>query len=130
MDGDIATTEIYQLREISPAIWRRVLIRSDSTIADLHYTLQLAMGWSDFHLNRFSIHGKDYGVYHIGGISFMDDPKAVRVADFRFRIKERFVYEYDFVDGWQHGVRVERKLPLEPKRSYPVCIGGRRACPP
>jgi len=48
MDGDFTTTEVYQLRvalcEISPAIWRRVLVRSDSTIADLHYTLQLAMG--------------------------------------------------------------------------------------
>ena len=35
--------EIYQLHilllEISPAIWRRVLVRSDSTIADLHYSL-------------------------------------------------------------------------------------------
>ena len=56
--------------------------------------------------------------------------KAVRLADFRFRIKERFRYEYDFGDGWQHDVRVARKLPLEPKRSYPVCIGARRACPP
>ena len=60
MDGDIATQEVYQpriaLREISPAIWRRVLARSDSSIADLHYTLQLAMGLSDTHLNRFVIH--------------------------------------------------------------------------
>lgn len=114
MDEGIATTEVYQLRialrEISPAIWRRVLVRSDSTIADLHYTLQLAMGWSDLHLNRFSIHGKDYGVYHLGGIGFEDDPRKVCLADFRFRVKERFLYEYDFGDGWQHEVRVERKL--------------------
>lgn len=43
MDGDIDSTEVYQLhialREISPAIWRRVLVRSDSTIEDLHYTI-------------------------------------------------------------------------------------------
>ncbi len=134
MDGDIATTEVYQLRialrEISPAIWRRVLVRSDSTITDLHYTLQLTMGWTDSHLNQFIIHGKEYGVYHVGGISFSDDPNQVRLADFRFGVKERFLYEYDFGDGWQHDVRVERKLPFEPKRIYPVCIGGRRACPP
>lgn len=47
MDEGIATPEVYQLRialrEISPAIWRRVLVRSDSTIADLHYTLQLGV---------------------------------------------------------------------------------------
>ncbi|HEX9867129.1 MAG TPA: plasmid pRiA4b ORF-3 family protein, partial [Candidatus Tectomicrobia bacterium] len=34
---------VYQLRvrlrEISPMIWRRLLVRSDSTLADLHYAL-------------------------------------------------------------------------------------------
>src|SRR5207249_1732942 len=48
---------VYQLRivlrGVSPLIWRRLLVRSDSTIADLHATFQLALGWSDEHLNRF-----------------------------------------------------------------------------
>jgi hypothetical protein len=30
------------LCEISPLIWRRLLVRSDSTIADLHYGLAAA----------------------------------------------------------------------------------------
>jgi Plasmid pRiA4b ORF-3-like protein len=47
---------------ISPMIWRRLLLRSDHSIADLHYTIQIAMGWSDSHPHRFHIHGKDYGV--------------------------------------------------------------------
>jgi hypothetical protein len=118
------------LREISPAIWRRVLVRSDSTIADLHYTIQIAMGWSDSHLNRFLIHGKEYGVYHTGGMLFTDNPEQVRLANFEFRIRERFLYEYDFGDHWQHDIRVERKLPADSKRAYPRCIGGRRAAPP
>lgn len=134
MDGSTSSAEVYQfriaLREISPAIWRRVLVRSESTIADLHYTIQLAMGWSDAHLNRFVIHGKDYGVHHLGGLGFSDDPAQVQLADFRFRVRERFLYEYDFGDLWQHDVRLERKLPLELKRTYPVCITGKRACPP
>jgi hypothetical protein len=84
---------VYQfrvcLREISPAIWRRLLVRSDSAIADLHYTLQIAMGWDDFHLHQFIIHGKRYGISKIGGIWFADDPKQARLGDFRFRVKER-----------------------------------------
>jgi hypothetical protein len=32
------------LRGISPLIWRRLLVRNDSSIADLHATLQLALG--------------------------------------------------------------------------------------
>lgn len=70
---------VYQLRvrlrEISPMIWRRLLVRSDSTISDLHYTLQIAMGWTDTHLNRFVIHGKEFGVAKIGGAWFSDDPR-------------------------------------------------------
>jgi hypothetical protein len=35
------------IRQISPMIWRRLLVDSDSSIADLHHTLQIAFGWSD-----------------------------------------------------------------------------------
>ena len=61
---------VYQLRVvlrgISPLIWRRLLVRSDSTIADLHATLQLALGWSDDHLHRFVAHGREYGIQLCG----------------------------------------------------------------
>ena len=39
-------------------------------------------------------------------------------------------WDYDFGDGWEHDVVVE---PIEPARSdvmYPVCLTGKRACPP
>jgi hypothetical protein len=54
------------LRCVSPLIWRRLLVRSDTTIADLHATLQAALGWTDEHLNRFVIHGREYGVSQVG----------------------------------------------------------------
>jgi hypothetical protein len=111
-------------------IWRRLLVRSDSTIADLHYTLQIAFDWSDEHLNLFHIHGQDYGVYHDGGICFSTDPNLVRLCDFKFRINERFLYEYDFRDSWQHEVRVEKSLALKDNCFYPRCIGGKRRAPP
>jgi hypothetical protein len=118
------------LREISPAIWRRLLVRSDSTIADLHHTIQIVMGWTDFHLHQFIIHGKSYGVSKIGGIWFTDNPKQVRLGDLELREKGRFLYEYDFGDLWQHEIRIEKRLPLDPKKTYPVCVGGSRSTPP
>jgi hypothetical protein len=125
---------VYQLRlvlrGISPLIWRRILVRSDSTIADLHATLQLGLGWSDDHLHRFVAHGRQYGISYAGGLSFRDDPHEVLLADLGLRAGERFLYEYDFTDGWRHDVRVEAILPLETARPYPVCTGGRRAVPP
>ncbi len=111
-------------------IWRRLLIHGDSTIADLHYIIQIAMGWPDDHLHQFRIHGKRYGIARMGGIAFSDDPDAVRLKDLGLRINERFVYEYDFTDDWQHQIRVEAILVPESNRRYPVCFDSRRACPP
>jgi hypothetical protein len=109
--ADTPGAEAYRIhvwiRQISPMIWRWLLVVSDSSIADLHHTLQIAFGWSDSHLHRFHIHGRDYGIGKIGGIGFSTDAKQVRLADFRFRINERFLYEYDFGDTWQHEVRIE-----------------------
>ena len=54
-------TFVYQfkvvLRQVSPMIWRRLLVRNDSTIADLHYTLQIALGWSDSHREQAKLWG-------------------------------------------------------------------------
>lgn len=131
-DGSLA--EVYQLRvylrKISPMIWRRLLVRSDSTVADLHYTLQIVMGWTDFHLHQFIIRGKRYGVSRSSGPWFSDQASEVPLSQFQFRQNERFVYEYDFIDQWQHEIRVEKHLPLGPNKTYPICIGGARAAPP
>jgi hypothetical protein len=60
------------------------------------------MGWTNSHLHRFVIHGKEYGRAYDGGMGFANDPKRITLADFRFRLRERFVYEYDFNEHWQH----------------------------
>ena len=131
---DSPKPNIYQLRAvllgISPIIWRRLLVSSDSTIADLHGTLQLAFGWSDNHLHRFLIQGKQYGIAYLGGMTFRDDPRLVTLSDLGLRLREKFFYEYDFTDQWRHSIRLEAILPPEPGRFYPVCIGGKRAAPP
>lgn len=51
------SAKIYQfkvrLKNISPMIWRRFLIQSNNTLKDLHYVIQILMGWTDYHLNEF-----------------------------------------------------------------------------
>jgi len=128
-----ALPDVYQLRirlcGVSPLIWRRFLVRSDTSIAELHHLLQAAFGWSDSHLHRFVIHGKDYGIAYAGGMYFSDDPKRVRLADFGFRLNERFFYEYDFYDLWRHEIRLEQIVTFDPTQRYPRCMGGGRAAP-
>jgi Plasmid pRiA4b ORF-3-like protein len=97
-DGVCAYQLRVTLRGVSPLVWRRLLVRSDATIAQLHDLLQIAMGWEDAHLHQFRIHGKAYGVYRGAGFTFADNPRSVRLADFRLRRGERFSYQYDFTD--------------------------------
>ena len=42
----------------------------------------------------------------------------------------RFAYLYDMGDYWEHEVRIEQFLDRNPKKTYPVCTGGSRVCPP
>ena len=52
------------------------------------------------------------------------------LADFAPGAKAEFLYEYDFGDGWQHEVRVEKVLPPDAAFKHPLCVGGANACPP
>jgi hypothetical protein len=118
---------IYQLRivlrGISPLIWRRVLVHSNTTLAHLHTILQILFAWSDEHLHCFHSHGKEYG-------SSGAPTRGVRLRDLGLHRGERFRYVYDFGACWECDIRLEARLPLAPRRVYPVCLGGKRAATP
>jgi len=126
--------QIYQLRVvlrgISPLIWRRLLVRRDSTVAQLHQALQVAFGWDDEHLNRFAIRGREYAVYRDGGGMIGIDATKVRLCDLKLRRLERFLYEYEFGDSWIHDLRLEATLRIDPRKTYPVCVAGKCSAPP
>src|SRR5258706_8138423 len=119
-----APVKIYQPHilplHITPPIWRRLHVPSDSSIAMLHDLLQIAFDWSDFHLHRFVIRGKEYGVSRMGCTTFTTDARKELLSQFGFRINERFLYEYDFGDLWQHQIRFEGGVaPVFPGLQFP-----------
>jgi Plasmid pRiA4b ORF-3-like protein len=119
--------DIYQLRivlrGISPLIWRRLLVQSDTTLAQLHLMLQILFAWSNEHLHHFHIFGKDYG-------SDGADTRRVTLNAFGFQRGERFWYVYNYSAHWQCDIRLEATWPCDPQRFYPVCTGGQRPAPP
>ena len=58
--------ELYQhrlvLRDVSPLVWRRLLIVSETSLALLHEVLVLVFAWCGEHLHIFQIYGRGYGV--------------------------------------------------------------------
>jgi len=133
-EPSVSSIAIYQLRVVlcgvSPLVWRRLLVVSTTSIAELHEILQNTFSWSGEHLHRFLIHGAAYGIPCLGGIDFREDARRVPLSRFRLHCGERFRYEYDFMADWKLDIRLERALPFDPNRALPSCIGGSRAAPP
>ena len=127
-------SHLFQLKAtiagISPMIWRRFLVLDNTSLAQLHYILQIAFGWGDYHLHRFVIHAKDYGIYKVGGMGFADDADTILLGELGLRSCERFLYEYDFRDCWQVQLRVEDMTEPVLGQSYPQCSAGKRSGPP
>ena len=128
---------IYQLKitlkDIRPPIWRRVQVDSDISLGQLHWVIQLSMGWTNSHLHSFHVQGIEYGV-PMPDLAFdeMDlrDEQSVKLSRLVPGEKFKFSYLYDFGDSWEHEVLVEKVLPAEPDINYPVCIKAKRTCPP
>ena len=49
----------------------------------------------------------DNGVSRLGCTTFTTDARKALLSQFRFRVNERFLYEYDFGDLWQHQIRTQ-----------------------
>ncbi len=122
-----AKAQIFQLKiqlcQIRPPVWRRVLVPAEMTLADLHEVMQVAMGWTDSHLHEFDIDGVRYGVPNSDwGLDEVRDECRVKL----FRVageRSRFLYAYDFGDGWKHDLTVEKLLRPDAGTRYPCCIG-------
>ena len=146
------------LRYTKPSIWRRVAVPSDVTLSELHEIVQIAMGWMDGHLHQFRLKTKaqrpnvaeiqrmfqagrveelglrmrnervftDPGMGDIEG----EDECSVTLCELCGKVKDRLLYEYDFGDGWEHTIDVTKTYAPKDGARYPVCLAGKRACPP
>ena len=57
------------------------------------------------------------------------DERKVRAQSITGPVGAKIVYAYDG-DDWEHGIVLEKGLPIDPNMAYPLCTGGRGACPP
>ena len=128
---------IYQLKVtlkgIRPPIWRRLLVASDTSLDELHEIIQIAMGWDDCHLHEFGVDGLRFGPNGDPNLLGLDGPEPETFTPLDVITNgpgSKFSYTYDFGDGWEHTILIEKELPLTPESSYPRCIKGKRACPP
>jgi hypothetical protein len=117
------------LRGARPPIWRRLEVPGDLTLARLHQVIQIAFGWEDYHLHVFHTPFGDFGVSDRDLGHRAEGP--VTLEQVVPGTGEKITYTYDFGDGWEHEITVEKVLdPPAGERPKPRCTGGRRAGPP
>ena len=127
-------TSVYRLkitlRGTKPPIWRRIDVPDSARLDHLNLMIQAAMGWTNSHLHEFSIADERFGMRHDDFESDCADEKNHRLGELIQREKSKFGFIYDFGDGWEHDIVVEKISPPEPGVKYPRCTAGARACPP
>ncbi|MCJ7702903.1 MAG: plasmid pRiA4b ORF-3 family protein [Anaerolineales bacterium] len=129
-----SNNSIYQLKvtlhHSKPPIWRRLLVLDSIPLDRLHTIIQVAMGWTNSHLHQFIIEGSYYSIPSPDDWEPMIDERRYSLNQIAPFEKYKFTYEYDFGDSWEHEIVVEKILPFDPNVKYPICIKGKRACPP
>lgn len=132
---------IYQikvtLKDFKLPIWRRIQVRSDATLGELHVIIQMAMGWTNSHPHHFIV-GKLPNLRFIGapvpyeGGDPMDEENEdeIVISKVLSATKTKMTYEYDFGDSWEHEVALESIVEARAGVHYPRCIAGENACPP
>lgn len=131
---EVEPSPIHELRvallDLAPAIWRRVQVPAGISLDRLHRVIQAAMGWHREHLYEFTIGGVRYGLPDRDFGRKIVDARRIRVTRIGRAPGARCRYLYDFGEGWEHEVALERVLDPEPGVRYPRLVDGERASPP
>ena len=106
------------------------MVPDDITLEKLHYVLQVVMGWDNAHLHQFIVGQTYFGEVDPDFGLDVQDERRFELRQIVTGERFRFSYEYDFGDSWMHKLLVEKVLDPQPGQQYPLCIKGRRACPP
>jgi hypothetical protein len=130
---------LYQFKitllESRPPIWRRIQV-NDCTLDTFHEHIQTAMGWTNSHPHHFRVGKQLYGDPELMQENFAEmnykDSTRTKLSAILPNTGKRFqfVYEYDFGDSWDHDVLFEGCVAAESRCQYPLCLEGKRACPP
>ena len=118
-----------------PKIWRRVLVPSNFHLGKLNHVIQMAMGWQESHLHEFVIENHryinpDYEPDDIWpGMEKNRDENKLSLQEV-VEVTNKFIYRYDFGDGWEHEIKIEKTIDDLGLYHLPICIDGENACPP
>lgn len=126
---DIARLKIT-LDNVEPVVLRRIEVPLGIRLDRLHLVIQAAMGWTNSHLYEIRAGDVGWGIPDPDwGDGPLDAGKA-RLIDVIEDIGTKTMrYLYDFGDGWEHTIKIERVGPADRDATYPRLIEATGRCP-
>ncbi|MBP6507913.1 MAG: plasmid pRiA4b ORF-3 family protein [Opitutaceae bacterium] len=129
-----APEKVFALRlEVAgttPRIWRRLLVRETMWLSRLHDTIQIIFDWFDYQTHVFTLDELRLGNPLKHDEINIEDDRDVTLGDLDLGQRHGFVYHYNFGEGWQLDIKVEKTLTMEKGAAYPICMAGAQAGPP
>jgi len=140
---NIYTFEVYVISgpisevfvEENQVILRKIEIRGDQTLEDLHFAIFNAFDREEEHLYEYQIGGKgpnDPKAVHYSTPDVFEnseelpkscnDATATTIDSLKLKIDDVFGYWFDFGDDWWHQINVASIQSGTPKGEYPKVI--------
>lgn len=133
------------LENMPNSVYRRILVPQEINMLQLHFIVQISMGWEFAHL--FQFRDKRYDPTVIASIPYEEEEFSYftrRIKETKadeLKLKEQFQianqakpfwYWYDFGDDWWHKITFQKptKKDREIFSGVPVCVEAFGACPP
>ena len=115
--------------EVAPPVIRRVEVPLAIRLDDLHFVLQIAIGWQNCHPYEFRSGDTAWGLIDRDAPENPLPAEKATLADLTQRGRT-FHYNYVFGDDWQHTVEIENVIAAAPDTTYPCLVSAEGRCPP
>jgi hypothetical protein len=107
-----------------PEVWRVIEIAEHQTLDDLHHAIQEAVGFGGDHLYSFFMSNRawDRATEYASPQADGSSATKVKVGDLRLRMKQRFLYLFDYGDEHRFEVQLVALNPDAPEDRYPKLV--------
>lgn len=124
---------VAELKHYKPRIWRRIQVTDKTSLEDLAYVVMSSFNCYGSHLYQVvaTINGKDtyYSVPnpYEEGCKDLQNITGVKLNKVFKKPKDLVTLEYDFGDGWEFKIQLDKKDILADKseEAYPYIVSGK-----
>lgn len=118
-----------EIDDVVPPVVRRLEVPLTIRLDDLHFVLQIAVGWQNGHAFEFRVGDRAWGLVD------RDNPDSPLPADQMtladvLELTASFQYNHVFGEDWQHSITVEELACAPSDGHYPKLLSAEGRCPP